>query len=70
MYALLYSSFGGDYFSVAELSIDRMLMHTLLVLRAGVQSLSRVERQMYPHEYTCSCFGGVPINITSGDVNG
>ena len=70
MYALELSSFGGLTFSVAEESIDKILMQTLLVLSAGVQSESRVLRQMYPQEYMCSCIGGVPLNITSGDSNG
>ena len=50
MYLLLYSSFGGFIFFSAELSIDRIDMHTLLVFRAGVQSESSVDRQMKPQE--------------------
>ena len=40
------ASFGGDFFSVADESIDMILMHTELVFSAGVQSESRVLRQM------------------------
>ena len=45
-------------------------MQTELAFSAGVQSVERILRQMYPHEYTCSCIGGGPTNITSGESNG
>ena len=50
MYALASASFGGDCFLVAELIIEMMLMHTELVFKAGVQSVERVLRQIYPQE--------------------
>mgnify|MGYP006124109971 CR=1 FL=1 len=64
------SSLSGFFFSVADESIERMDKQTLLVLRAGVQSVSSVDKQMKPHEYTCSWIGGVPTNYTSGESNG
>ena len=70
IYELACSSFGGDIFCVADDSMEMILMQTELVFKAGVQSLSRVLRQMQPQEQTCSCLGGVPMNITSGLSNG
>ena len=49
IYLLACSSLGGLYFSVALDNIEMMLIQTLLVLRAGVQSLSKVLKQIYPH---------------------
>ena len=48
------SSLSGFFFSDADESIERMDRQTLLVLRAGVQSVSSVDKQIKPHEYTCS----------------
>ena len=50
IYLLDYSSLGGFLFSVADESIEMMLMQTLLVFSAGVQSESNVLRQMNPQE--------------------
>ena len=50
MYELASSSLAGDLFSLADESIERTLMQTELVFKAGVQSVLNVERQMYPQE--------------------
>ena len=54
MYLLELSSFAGFFFSWADDSIDIILKHTLLVFRAGVQSVLNVLKQIKPQEYICS----------------
>ena len=70
MYLLELSSFAGFFFSWADDSIDIILKHTLLVFKAGVQSVLNVLKQIKPQEYICSWTGGVPTNFTSGESNG
>ena len=50
MWRLAAASLDGAFFSLADAIIDMIERQTLLVLRAGVQSESSVDRQMWPLE--------------------
>lgn len=50
----------------ALLSMDSTLRATELTLSEGVQSSYKIDRQMYPLEYTCSWCGKAPWKVTSG----
>ena len=56
----------GFFLLVAELNIERILKQTELTLKAGDHSLYKIDKQINPFEYICSCVGICPINITSG----
>ena len=46
--------------------MDKILRQTEETLKAGDHSLYKIERQINPFEYICSCVGICPIKITSG----
>ena len=56
----------GFFFSLALDNIDNILRQTEDTLKAGDHSLYKIERQINPFEYICSCVGICPTKITSG----
>ena len=47
----------GFFFSLALDNIDNILRQTEDTLKAGDHSLYKIERQINPFEYICSCVG-------------
>ena len=47
-----------------------MLRQTAGIVKAGVHSFPRIDKQMNPFEYIWGWIGGLPIKMTSGDSKG